>query len=56
MNTTGFDIEAKAEGSSNRAQIWLMLKSLIDSRGPSGEWLSTFESLSPRSRRGGEPI
>jgi uncharacterized protein (TIGR03435 family) len=32
MNTTGFDIEAKAEGSPNRAQMWLMLRSLLEDR------------------------
>jgi uncharacterized protein (TIGR03435 family) len=32
MNTVGFDIEAKAEGSPNRAQMWLMLRSLLEDR------------------------
>jgi uncharacterized protein (TIGR03435 family) len=32
MNTVGFDIEAKAEGSPNRAQMRLMLRSLLEDR------------------------
>jgi uncharacterized protein (TIGR03435 family) len=32
MNTVGFDIETKAEGSPNRAQMWLMLRSLLEDR------------------------
>ncbi len=32
MNSSGFDIEAKAEGNPSRSQIWLMLRSLLEDR------------------------
>jgi uncharacterized protein (TIGR03435 family) len=32
MNTSGYDIEAKAAGSPTRSQIWLMLQSLLEDR------------------------
>jgi uncharacterized protein (TIGR03435 family) len=32
MNSVGFDIEAKAEGSPSRAQMWLMLRALLEER------------------------
>jgi len=32
MNSSGYDLEAKAEGNPTRSQIWLMLRSLLEDR------------------------
>src|SRR5579863_1167750 len=32
MDSTGFDIEAKAAGNPSRSQVWLMLQSLLEDR------------------------
>ncbi len=32
MNSAGYDIEAKAEGNATRAEIWLMLRTLLEDR------------------------
>ena len=32
MNSSGYDIEAKAAGNPNRSEIWLMLQSLLEDR------------------------
>jgi uncharacterized protein (TIGR03435 family) len=32
MNSTGFDIDAKASGNPTRAEVWLMLQSLLEER------------------------
>ena len=32
MNSSGFDIDAKAEGNRDKSQVWLMLQSLLEGR------------------------
>jgi uncharacterized protein (TIGR03435 family) len=32
MGTAGFDLEAKADGNPSRAEVWLMLQSLLEDR------------------------
>jgi uncharacterized protein (TIGR03435 family) len=32
MNSSGYDVEARAEGNPSRSQVWLMLQSLLEDR------------------------